>query len=291
MESSSLVGNSTDFLNPVSCRSSFCSAHGFQYKNGDLRATVDFLLVIPASLCSFLTATMVRFIDAFASAALLAGVYGASPSVAPSTSASTSWSQFTMPASADVGVHMIANIDDANAVRPQSVCPGYKASDVHNTSRGFEASLQLAGEPCNAYGTDVESLTLSVEYQAADRLNIQITPTHVDASNASWYLLPEDLVPRPKTSCDSSADESDLAVSWSNDPSFNFKVTRKATGDVLFNTEGSVLVYENQFIEFVSALPEDYNLYGLGEHIQQLRLLNNLNLTIYAADIGDPINR
>lgn len=196
-----------------------------------------------------------------------------------------------MPASADVGAQLIANIDDPKAVNPQSTCPGYKASNVHHTRAGFTASLQLAGDPCNVYGNDIDALTLSVEYQAADRLNIQIFPSNVDASNASWYLLPEDLVPRPEVSLNPSVDDSELAFSWSNNPSFNFKVTRKATGDVLFNTEGSALVYEDQFIEFVTLLPQDYNLYGLGEHIQQLRLLDNATLTIYAADVGDPVDR
>lgn len=50
-------------------------------------------------------------------------------------------------------------------------------------------------------------------------------------------------------------------------------------------------MYENQFVEFVNALPEDYNLYGLGERIHGLRLNNNFTATIYAADVGDPIDR
>lgn len=50
-------------------------------------------------------------------------------------------------------------------------------------------------------------------------------------------------------------------------------------------------MYENQFVEFVNALPEDYNLYGLGERIHGLRLNNNFTATIYAADIGNPIDR
>lgn len=66
---------------------------------------------------------------------------------------------------------------------------------------------------------------------------------------------------------------------------------RKATGDALFSTEGTVLVYENQFIEFVTALPEEYNLYGLGEHITQFRLQRNANLTIYPSDDGTPIDQ
>jgi hypothetical protein len=35
-------------------------------------------------------------------------------------------------------------------------------------------------------------------------------------------------------------------------------------------------VYEDQFIEFASPLPENYNLYGLGEVIHGFRLGNNL---------------
>jgi alpha-glucosidase len=148
----------------------------------------------------------------------------------------------------------------------------------------------LAGKACNAYGTDVDSLNFTLEYLSSTRVNIQITPSHVDSSNASWYNLSEDVVPRPKADKKASAKDSDFDVSWSNEPSFGFKVARKATGDVLFNTIGSKLVYENQFIEFVTALPDDYNLYGLGEHIQQLRLLKNSTFTLYAADTGDPVD-
>ncbi|KAL2799144.1 glycosyl hydrolases family 31-domain-containing protein [Aspergillus keveii] len=202
------------------------------------------------------------------------------------------WSQETDDANVrliDVGATLIANIDDPEAVNAQSVCPGYKASNVLHTSSGFSASLELVGEPCNVYGTDVRSLTLEVQFQDTDRLNIQILPTYVDASNASWFILPEDLVPRP-TAIPGFSDSSDFSVTWSNEPSFNFQVARRATGEALFDTAGSVLVFEDQFIEFVTSLPEEYNLYGLGERINQLRLLRNATLTTYAADIGDPID-
>lgn len=45
-------------------------------------------------------------------------------------------------------------------------CPGYRANDVEVTASGLTASLSLAGEACNAYGTDLEELTLTVEYQS-----------------------------------------------------------------------------------------------------------------------------
>lgn len=59
---------------------------------------------------------------------------------------------------------------------------------------------------------------------------------------------------------------------------------------MLFDTTGSVLVYENQFIEFVSQMPQDYNIYGMGERIRGFRLGNNFTATFYAADVGDPID-
>ncbi len=122
-------------------------------------------------------------------------------------------------------------------------------------------------------------------------MNIRIQPTYLDSSNITQYILSPDLVQLPGGGC--SAEEAkgiDLEFAYSNSPSFAFTVTRKSTGDVIFDTTGSVLVYENQFIEFVTQLPSDYNLYGLGERIHGLRLGNNFTATFWAADAGDPID-
>jgi alpha-glucosidase len=197
--------------------------------------------------------------------------------------------QFTVPASVNSGVDMIPNIQDPNAKNAQEVCPGYKVSQVKSTNTGFTAKLILAGRACNVYGTDVDSLNLTVDYQAEDRLNINIIPSYLDSKNQSWFLIPETVVPKAFGG-EEPISETDLVLTWSNEPSFNFKVIRKLSGEILFNTEGTILVFENQFIEFVSALPPNYNLYGLGERIHGLRLGNNFVATTYAADVGDPID-
>ena len=44
-------------------------------------------------------------------------------------------------------------------------CPGYIAQNVSQTSTGLTARLKLAGSACNIYGTDLDNLILSVEYQ------------------------------------------------------------------------------------------------------------------------------
>lgn len=189
------------------------------------------------------------------------------------------------------GAKLIPNIEDPEAVNAQAVCPGYTASNVVQTAFGVTADLALAGAACNVYGTDVNFLSLTVEYQSQDRLHIEITPTFIDASNSSWFILPEELIEKPTIDVKSNVTLSpDLVFSYKNDPTFSFTVIRQSTGDTLFSTEGSQLVFEDQFIEFVSVLPDQYNLYGLGEVIHGLRLGNDFTRTIYAADVGDPID-
>ncbi|AEO70510.1 glycoside hydrolase family 31 protein [Thermothielavioides terrestris NRRL 8126] len=197
---------------------------------------------------------------------------------------------FTIPASATLGRNVLPNIIDPEAVDPQTVCPGYKASNIDETEGGFTAELDLAGPACNVYGNDIEHLSLSVDFQADDRVHVDIRPRFISPENESWFLLPEVLVPRPPRGARYQQSDSALIVSWSNDPTFSFSVKRRETNDTLFSTEGKVLVYEDQFVEFASALPERYNLYGLGEVIHGFRLGDNLTRTLFAADVGDTID-
>ncbi|OAP56192.1 hypothetical protein AYL99_09371 [Fonsecaea erecta] len=211
---------------------------------------------------------------------------------AQSSTATSVKAQFTVPASADDGVTLLPNIDDPTAANAQVKCPGYTASKVSTSSTGLTAHLTLAGTACNLYGTDVQDLDLTVEYQTSSRLHVNIRPSHITSQNQSWYLLSTDYVPAG-TQSGGSMTTSDLTFSWANanTTGFGFNVTRNSTGDVLFSTTGTKLVFENQFIELVTHQQENYNLYGLGEVIHGLRLGNNLTRTIYAADVGDPIDQ
>jgi hypothetical protein len=201
-----------------------------------------------------------------------------SATIAPSGSATTTFRPiFTVPAAADDGATLLPNILDPNATDPQTVCPGYTGSNVLRTAYGLTATLNLAGPACNVYGTDIETLNLTVEYQSADRLSVNIIPAYIDTSNTSQYILPSNLIYKPTVDSDATTTSllNDLGFFWSNEPTFSFSVVRKSTGDVLFSTYGTKIVFENQFVEFVSTLPENYNLYGLGEVIHGLRLGNN----------------
>ena len=216
-----------------------------------------------------------------------------SSSASPGASRTTSYlPQFTVPESADIGANLLPNIYNPDAPVAQDLCPGYTASDVSTSSTGLTASLNLAGDACNVYGTDIRGLTLTVEYQTNARLHVNIKPSHITSENSSYFLLSTDYVPAPSQESGSMS-TSDLTFSWANTRAsgFGFNVTRNSTGEVLFSTTGTKLVFENQFVEFITSQPENYNLYGLGEVIHELRLGNNFTRTIYAADVGDPIDR
>lgn len=47
-------------------------------------------------------------------------------------------------------------------------CPGYSATNVKYIHNGLTADLELAGDACNVYGTDIADLTLTVEYQTGE---------------------------------------------------------------------------------------------------------------------------
>ena len=222
------------------------------------------------------------------------GTIASSSASASTSETSTSFREiFTVPATADVGAPLIPNVQDPKAVDAQTVCPGYTASNVECNDLGFTATLTLAGKACHVYGNDIETLNLTVQYQSAQRLAVRINPAIIDASNQSFYVLPDYIVTQPSPDADAKTAslENDLVFTWENDPSFSFSVYRKSTGDAIFSTAGTKLIFEDQFIEFASSLPENYNIYGLGETIHGLRLGNNFTKTMYASDVGDTIDK
>ena len=98
------------------------------------------------------------------------------------------------------------------------------------------------------------------------------------------YQVPADVVPRP---LDGSIDgPTDLTFDLVEDP-FSFMITRKSDGDVLFDTSASALVFESTYLRLRTALPDEANLYGLGESRDALRLpRTNYSHTFFNA--GEP---
>jgi alpha-glucosidase len=159
----------------------------------------------------------------------------------------------------------------AVAAQDLASCPGYKASNVQHTGRGLTADLTLAGDACNAYGTDLTDLTLTVEHQTNERLHVIIQ----DAAQ-QVYQVPEDVLPRPGNGKFDNGD-CDLAFKFEENP-FSFSVVRRSSGEVLFDSSAASLVFEDQYLRLRTALPEGPSLYGLGEHTDPF-MLNTTNYT------------
>ena len=180
-------------------------------------------------------------------------------------------------------------IFDQNAPDPQ-LCPGYKAINVKKSENGVTADLTIAGRACNVYGNDITDLLLTVTYQTKDRLNVNIQPKYIGPANASWFKLDDEFVKLPTWDEQTKQSTSDLVFTWSNEPSFQFNVSRRQSGEVLFSTFGHVIVYEDQFVQLVTDMVDDYNVYGLAENIHGLRLGTNYTQTLFNVDAPNPVD-
>jgi alpha-glucosidase len=70
---------------------------------------------------------------------------------------------------------------------------------------------------------------------------------------------------------------------------FSFKVVRKSDKEVLFDTTGQPLVFEDQYLELTTKVPYNANLYGFGELTGAYRRNNHANVTtLWARDVADP---
>jgi alpha-glucosidase len=146
-----------------------------------------------------------------------------------------------------------------------------------------KADLTLAGKACNIYGNDIQDLTLDVQYQSKERLAVRIYPKYLAPSNQSLYILSPTLTPVGVAEPGASKDSSDLVFSYTNDPSFQFRVSRASSGEIIFDTYGKVIVFEDQFLELVTNMVPDYNIYGLAENLRGFRIPNVFNQTFWNA--------
>ncbi|KAK4443897.1 putative alpha/beta-glucosidase agdC [Podospora aff. communis PSN243] len=155
----------------------------------------------------------------------------------------------------------------ALAVFPKSAdpdrygCPGYEVDGEVTTNRtSLTANLKLAGDACNLHGTDIERLKLTVEYQTDFRLHVKI-----EDADSQVYQVQEQVLPRPTSSSNITPVTPWLNFTYTTNP-FTFKVARAISDEVLFDTAGSPLIFETQYVHVRTSLPQEVNLYGLGEH-------------------------
>ncbi len=63
---------------------------------------------------------------------------------------------------------------------------------------------------------------------------------------------------------------------------FSFTVTRKDNNETLFDTSAVPLVFEKQYVRLRTNLPQNPNIYGLGEHSDSFRFHTDNYERVYA---------
>ncbi|KAJ8100620.1 glycosyl hydrolases family 31-domain-containing protein [Lipomyces tetrasporus] len=244
-------------------------------------------MLFPTKTASIVTALLAAGSAVSASSAVGKAKSTFSTSVLSSTASATSSAAsevVSLAQWATLGVTQYPNIFDPNAVDANEVCSGYSLTGLKTTKTGLYGRLKLL-KACNVYGYDFDELSLIVDYQSAERLNVQIRP--IDLTYV--YVLPETLVSKPGIDTFTPFIDSDLVFAYTASP-FSFTIVRKSTGEILFSTAGNPLVYENQFIQFNTSLPKGHFITGLGESIHGFQQEPGANKTLYANDVGDPID-
>ncbi|KAH8919533.1 glycoside hydrolase family 31 protein [Atractiella rhizophila] len=153
-------------------------------------------------------------------------------------------------------------------------CAGYNAN-VTQSGNSFTAQLNLA-EACNAYGEDISSLSLKVVYETDSRIHLTIKDASKDR-----YEVPESVFPRP-----SSENPSHMQIRFEYEESpFSFSIVRNSNDEVLFDTKNHSLIFAPQYLRLATNLPDNANVYGLGEHSETFRLpTHNLTRTLWTRD-------
>ncbi|KAI9495167.1 alpha glucosidase [Zychaea mexicana] len=166
-----------------------------------------------------------------------------------------------------------------------SSAPGYAIKGkVHKTRSGLEIPLELNdGDGVDLYGKTIRDLVVNVDFETADRLHVKIgdkDEKQIPVPDHAYGLE------RPKTR--KPAKKLNYDFKYTENP-FGFQVIRKVDKEVIFDTSDYPLVFEDQYLELSTAVPNDANLYGIGEVTAPFRRNNEQNVTtVFARDAGTP---
>ncbi|RUP48064.1 glycosyl hydrolases family 31-domain-containing protein, partial [Jimgerdemannia flammicorona] len=138
----------------------------------------------------------------------------------------------------------------------------YALTNPTTTQHTFDADLTLANPPTSDLGPDVHKLRLSVEHQTPTRTRVLIG----DAAGTRW-TVPREVIETDPDGSEGVADAwwPGLEVEYTTKP-FGFSVSRVGEpGNRLFDSIGSKMVFKEQYLELSTKVPEEANIYGLGE--------------------------
>ena len=129
-----------------------------------------------------------------------------------------------------------------------------------SSSNGHRIFLKRLTKYSSPFPNPIDELQLDVEY-----INSKVFHFKITDSKTKRYEVPLEL----NDIRDTASFISEFSFTFENrntDTMFIFKVTRKSTGTVLFDTSVGAMVFCDQFIQIATLLPKGSNLYGFGEN-------------------------
>ncbi|KAG0288941.1 hypothetical protein BGZ98_004050, partial [Dissophora globulifera] len=171
----------------------------------------------------------------------------------------------------------------------QHQCKGYGVKGVQESDTGLTIDLELIGGPtgCARFGKDAARLTVVVDFETESRVRVKV----LDKDTAR-YEIPTEALPSTASTI-RRVDSRGYSFKYTESP-FTFSVTRVSDGQVVFDssvTGMDSLVYEDGYLEISSVLPNDANIYGLGEVVTSFRRdTRGTRQTMWARDAPTPVD-
>ncbi|KAF9906845.1 hypothetical protein BX616_000598 [Lobosporangium transversale] len=169
----------------------------------------------------------------------------------------------------------------------QHACKGYGVKNVQESAHGITFDLELLGA-CVRFGEDVTLLTAIIDFETESRIRIKI----VD-KNSNRYEIPKEALPTTDSTI-RHVGKRGYTFKYNKSP-FTFSIIRSHDGEVIFDSSVANmdnLIFESDYLEISTTLPEDANIYGLGEVVASFRRdPNGTRQTMWNRDAATPVNQ
>ena len=159
---------------------------------------------------------------------------------------------------------------------------GYTMTNSMKVTNGYVITLQRLTKYSQPFPEPIDSLKFELKYLNNKVLHFKIT----DATK-SRYEVPIELNDIEDQNLNENNSELEFIFeNRSPDSVFVFKIRRRSTGVVIFDTSIGAFVFCEQFLQIVTRLPKNSNVYGFGEnnHPSLSHDLNYKSWGIFARD-------
>ncbi|XP_035825904.1 sucrase-isomaltase, intestinal [Aplysia californica] len=163
---------------------------------------------------------------------------------------------------------------------------GYRASgDVQETATGYQVTLTRSPEARAGQSAGFDDVILEVDMQTDKRVRVKMYPKDVER----WEVPTEVLDIENRSQAGVTNSTAHYNVTFSHEPTFSVRVSRKSTGATIFDTSVPGLVMSEQFLQVTSHLATD-RMYGLGEH-RHMTLQHDMDWKLWSMFTHDaPLN-